>query len=412
MRLSKLGPIPVYLLMAVLDGVGFMTFATVSSVYRITEAGLDPLQLILVGTVLEASVFLFEIPTGVVADVFSRRLSLIIGFAMIGAGFILEGALPIFGTILLAQAVWGIGYTFTSGARQAWLADELGDDGRVGDAFLRGSQARQVGSLVGIGLSVALASVFIGLPLMVGGAAMILLAVVLMFVMPEQGFTATPRAERQTWRSMRTTLGSGLTAVRMHHVLMAIIAIELFYGASSEPFDRLWAKHMLDLFVFPTFGNLDPVVWFGIIQAAALGFGIGATWLIRRAVDVDSPGVPLRLLSAANGLTMAAALVFALSGNFALSVSMVLFTSLIRQVAEPVVNAWINQMVESRYRATVFSLHGQANAFGQVAFGPVMGGIATLTTLRTALVGVAVLLVPPQGIYAWLGLRSSGDDSR
>ena len=401
-----------YLLMSVLEGTGFATFATMSAVYRITEAGRNPLELILVGTVLEAAVFLFEIPTGVVADVFSRRLSLIIGFAMIGLGIMLEGALPIFGTILLAQAVWGIGHTFTSGARQAWLADELGDDGRVGDAFLRGSQVRQVGSLVGIGLSVALASVFIALPLIVGGAFFVLLAVVLMVVMPERGFTPTPRAERQTWRSMRTTLGSGLTAVRMHYVLMAIIAIELFLGASSEPFDRLWTKHMLDSFVFPALGSLNIVVWFGIIEAVGLALGIGTTWLIRRAVDVDKPGIPLRILSITTGLSMATALVFALSGNFVLSVSMVLFTSLMRRIADPVVEAWLVQMVEPRYRATVFSLHGQANAFGQVAFGPVMGVMATLTTVRAALVGVAVLLVPPQGIYAWLGLRSSEDDSR
>ncbi|HBJ31140.1 MAG TPA: MFS transporter, partial [Dehalococcoidia bacterium] len=116
MRFKKFDPIPVYLLMGFVEGAGFASFATMAAVYRITEAGLNPLELILVGTALEAAVFLFEIPTGVVADVFSRRLSLIIGFALIGAGIMLEGAFPLFGTILLAQAVWGVGYTFTSGA--------------------------------------------------------------------------------------------------------------------------------------------------------------------------------------------------------------------------------------------------------------------------------------------------------
>ena len=51
-------------------------------------AGLDPLQMVLVGTVLELSVFLFEIPTGVVADVVSRKLSVVIGHAMMGLGFL------------------------------------------------------------------------------------------------------------------------------------------------------------------------------------------------------------------------------------------------------------------------------------------------------------------------------------
>ena len=75
---------------------------TASGIFAVTEAELNPLQLVLVGTALEASSFLFEVPTGVVADVYSRRLSIIIGNVLIGAGFILWGAFPLFVTILLA----------------------------------------------------------------------------------------------------------------------------------------------------------------------------------------------------------------------------------------------------------------------------------------------------------------------
>jgi DHA3 family tetracycline resistance protein-like MFS transporter len=52
--------------------------------------------LVLVGTVLEPSVFIFEIPTGIVADVYSRRLSIIIGQVLIGLGFMVEGLFPVF----------------------------------------------------------------------------------------------------------------------------------------------------------------------------------------------------------------------------------------------------------------------------------------------------------------------------
>jgi hypothetical protein len=72
-----------------------------------------------VGTTLEGCIFLFEVPTGVVADVYSRRLSIIIGFFLIGAGFIVEGSFPVFGAVLLSQVFWGIGYTFTSGATES-----------------------------------------------------------------------------------------------------------------------------------------------------------------------------------------------------------------------------------------------------------------------------------------------------
>ena len=376
-----------------------------SAVYRIQEAGLDPIQLILVGTVLEISVFLFEVPTGVVADVHSRRLSLIIGYAMIGIGLVLEGALPVFATILVAQAIWGIGYTFTSGARQAWLADELEDGIGAGRIFLKGAQLEQIGALAGIALSVVLATISVALPLIVGGIMFGILAVALVVIMPERGFSSTPPINRTSWREMRTTFAAGVTTTRTHPVLMAIIAIELFTGASSEPFDRLWTLHMLEIFEFPSPWGLNSLVWFGVIGAGALLIGTILTWFIRRMFDVDEPRTPRRLLAVTNASVIASTLVFALSGSFALAVSMVIATTVLRRISEPVADVWLIQHTESAYRATVFSLRGQANAFAQVALGPAMGILAVMTTLRTALVGASTLLAPSQVIYALLGER-------
>src|SRR5574338_16219 len=86
------------------------------TVFYFTVVELNPLQLVLVGTVLEASTLLFEIPTGVVADTYSRRLSIIIGVFTLGAGFLLIGLARTFPLVLLAQVICGLGYTFTSGA--------------------------------------------------------------------------------------------------------------------------------------------------------------------------------------------------------------------------------------------------------------------------------------------------------
>ena len=91
---------------------------TVSMVFMVTVVGLDPLQMVLVGTVLELSAFLFEIPTGIVADVYSRRRSIIIGYFMVGSGYMLLGLFPRFNVILLSQVIWGVGSTFLSGASQ------------------------------------------------------------------------------------------------------------------------------------------------------------------------------------------------------------------------------------------------------------------------------------------------------
>jgi MFS transporter, DHA3 family, tetracycline resistance protein len=111
----------------------------VTSLYEATVAGLTPVQLILVGTALEVSAFVFEVPTGIVADVYSRRLSIIIGYVLMGLGFLVEGFFPAFLPILLAQVIWGLGYTFTSGATQAWISDEVGEE-TANKLFLRGTQ--------------------------------------------------------------------------------------------------------------------------------------------------------------------------------------------------------------------------------------------------------------------------------
>ncbi|GAA0394688.1 hypothetical protein Acor_64290 [Acrocarpospora corrugata] len=129
------------------------TAFTLNLVYQAQVAGLGPLQLILVGTVLETVCFLAQVPTGVLADLRSRRLSVIIGYLLFGAGFLIEGLFPAFGAILLANVIWGIGATFVDGAQEAWIVDEVGPK-QAGDILLKGSQFGQGGAVCGIGASV------------------------------------------------------------------------------------------------------------------------------------------------------------------------------------------------------------------------------------------------------------------
>ena len=388
-----------------------MTYGILAPVYRIEEAGLNPLQLVLVGTALEASVFLFEIPTGIVADVYSRRASIIVGFLMIGAGFIVEGSFPTFATIVLAQVIWGVGYTFTSGAQQAWLADEVGGQG-VGRIFLRGSQVGQVGALIGIGAGVALGTIGLGLPLVVAGALMIGLAFFVALVMPEAGFRRTPGDERESWRAMGQTFIGGVRAIRLRPMLAVVVAVTVIYGAASEPIDRLWPIHLLTNFEFPSVGGLDTVVWFGIIGATSLLIGIAVTEAVRRRFDVDEPRTTIRLLAVLNLVHIASVAVIALAGSFALAVTVLLASRVIRGVIDPVLDAWTNQYLDSKIRATVFSMRGQGDALGQIVFGPAMGALATLATIRSALMGVAALLLVAQPLYIFSGRHERDRDSR
>lgn len=139
----------VYLVHAGVAAFAFTVMATLSSVYRFQEVGLTPLQLVLVGTVLEATVLLAELPTGVLADTVSRRLSLLVGTVLIGIGFVLEGLVPTLTAVLAAQVIWGVGAAFESGAVEAWLSDEIGERA-ASRAFLRAAQVQQAAALAGI----------------------------------------------------------------------------------------------------------------------------------------------------------------------------------------------------------------------------------------------------------------------
>ncbi len=121
---NKLSAYKIYLLFSAITAMCFSLIATVMIVYHIENVHLNPLQLILVGTTLETACFIFEIPTGIVADVYSRKLSIVIGAVLTGLGLILEGSISSFIFVLAAQIVWGVGSTFISGSLAAWFAAE------------------------------------------------------------------------------------------------------------------------------------------------------------------------------------------------------------------------------------------------------------------------------------------------
>jgi MFS family permease len=150
-----LPPAALYRLRAVTWGYFMWATFTLYALYVVRDAGLTPAQLLIVGIVLEFTVFVFEIPTGVLADAVSRRLSIIVGTAIAGAGWVVMGLFPSFEGIIAGQFLWGFGYTFVSGSNEAWLADEVGEDEAVRlypQAAQWAQGARIAGVLTGAGL--------------------------------------------------------------------------------------------------------------------------------------------------------------------------------------------------------------------------------------------------------------------
>ena len=403
MLTRRLLPAPtIYLLIQGLGSACMATAFTLSAIYRSQSAGLDPFQLILLGTALEAACFAFEIPTGVVADAISRRLSVIIGYGLIGVGIILEGSLPVFATILVAQVVWGIGATFTSGAETAWLADEVGEDAAA-RLYMRGAQAGQVGAFVGIILSVALASVRLNLPFLVGGVGMVGLAALLWRSMPEAGFTPVPRAERETWAALGNTFRGGLAEARRSPRIGTIFLVAAIAGAASEAYDRLWEVRVLQVGL-PDAGDLDPLVWFGVINVAGLLLSVGTTEIVRRRALPEREAAVIRwLVWVKAGLVLAVAAV-AVAPSFLWAMVAVWAVTILRGLNGPLSMAWLNRDLPSRNRATILSMYGQADALGQIGGGPVLGAVGARSGLPAALAGAALFLSPS----IWLTHRAKG----
>ncbi len=392
-RNLKLDASKVYLFIEFTASAFFSMMFVSMSLYEATVAGLSPMQLVLVGTALEVSAFVFEIPTGVVADAYSRRLSIIIGYLLMGAGFLVEGLFPAFLPILLAQVIWGLGYTFTSGATQAWITDEIGEE-PANKLFLRATQVGLTASLFGMGAAALIGGSNVALPIIVGAIGVILIGVTLIFIMPETGFHPTPREDRNNWQHMGHTFNQGMKVVRSQPRLMNIVGVGLFFGLYSEGFDRLWVKHILDTFELPAIFGSNQVAFFSALRVAGSLLTILAMRFVEKRVDTGSPLAIGRSMLAVTGLISAALIGFALSPWLALTLGLYLTIYVFRNVAGPLQSAWVNQKLPSNVRATVHSMFSQVDAFGQMAGGPVVAVIARFASVIAALSTSGLLLTP------------------
>jgi len=393
-----MGAYPLYLVMEGATALLMTMIFTASSIYQVSRVGLNALQLVLVGTTLEVSAFLFEVPTGVVADVYSRRLSVITGMFLIGLGFIVEGSFPLILPNLLAQVLWGLGYTFTSGATQAWITDEIGE-AAAGKAFLRSNQVGNLAALFGIGAGMLLGSLRINLPILLGGSGMVVLGIFLAVCMPETGFKPAPREERSSWGQMLHTFLEGLRMVRRRPALGTILSIGLIYGLYSEGLDRLWTKHMLDQFALPLASIAQPVVWLGLMRAMGLLLSIGGTELAQRRVNTENSKRLAQALQWITVLLVAGVFSFALAGTLLLAMLAYWLVYVTRNVIGPLYTAWVNQRLDSQVRATVISMSSQVDAIGQIAGGPAVGLIGNLVSVRAALLTSGVILTPVLVLY-------------
>ncbi|MDF2723389.1 MAG: transporter [Paenibacillus sp.] len=301
----KLQSSNVYIIIGFITSLANATMFTTYAVYQVIALGLSPLQLLLVGMVLEVTVLVFEGITGVMADVYSRRRSVIIGMFVLGFGFLLEGGaiwlaaasplLSAFMWLLLAQVVFGIGATFISGADTAWIVDEVGEES-VGRIFLKAKRIGLFGTLAGIALSVGLSALGPNLPYVAGGIMYLILGIFLIFTMKETKFERAVNGSQAVshWSAMKVTWLSGTRVIRRNPVLLTILIVTIFSGAASEGYDRLCQAHLIVDVGLPLDERFAPALWFGLIAVLSTLLSLMVMWIAEKRIEMSSERVAFR----------------------------------------------------------------------------------------------------------------------
>lgn len=358
---------------------GFWLAATV---WWVVELGLGPIELVAMGAVLEVSVLLSETPTGVVADLMSRRRSVIIAQVVMGLSFIWAVVSHNYWVILPAQAMFGIGWTFRSGADTAWVTDELKGMGTATDDDIEKLLIRKHRFSFGVGLISLFSAMVIGsiwnvrVAAVVAGVAALLVALGMRLAMREDHFT--PGRERE--RGFLDTLKEGFTVIRTRPRLRVLVGVIVVLDMGSEAFDRLGHKFFIDEGGFEDDSLVGLWVLFSVLALAGLVVNALSGHMLEKGYGVARLAVVLLFIATAGAFLTAAT-------NLVVVIGLgLMMQDATRESLWPVLEGWANRDAPSEVRATVHSLMGQATASGELLGGLTLAAIAEATSIRFVLV--------------------------
>ncbi|GLC89600.1 MFS transporter [Lysinibacillus piscis] len=381
----------------------FWCVFTINILYYVKIVDMNALQLIIIGTILECTIFLFEIPTGLIADLKGRKVSIILGYGLIGSGFLLEALFPVFIAIVASQVLWGIGYTCISGATQAWITDEVGI-AHIDKIFLINTQAENIGTCSGIIIAIACSFVSLQFSILIGGIGFVLLAIyVYVFLQEQRQLTISPTSlTYPVWLVIKEVAGSVKKSVLLQYCLW----IALIVGCYSEALDRLWILHLQHL--LPT--ALTHKQYIVLIGGLQLAISISVICLFTIFSKFEYPWKAQQLFKVIQGcyaLLIVMMLLFTLANELFLLVGSFFILQVTRQTLGTFEQIWFNQIIpENSNRATFLSVKSQMDAFGQIGGGPVTGILSQLTSVKIGLLCSAILLSPVLYLYNKIRLKS------
>ena len=465
-------PDRLFLLTGGVQGLAF-SWGLPAMVWWVVDLRLSPFRLAVLGTALVLSILVTETPTGVVADLYSRKYSVVAAYVVMGSAMALTPVTELFGVLVTWQVLWGVGWTLQSGAATAWVTDEIahhtshshrsaavmpvepqtavadpgaddggaadgdpgaGDSGAGGDAagsdpsrqvdglIVRHAVFRSVGVMVGLVAATAMGAWSVRGSMAVMGLLAIAAAGYLAVTMPEAGFESprrradgAPKPSRTSaWKDAFALWKRGAQLVRRSPSLLAVTLSAAVAAGAWEANDRLSVLRLFELGLTELDGQ-EAVLFFGatwfVMSALAIPM---MTWLRRRLErsQADQRSARRDAFLLARFLTVAAAgaLAMALSPWFAVALIGWAVLDVAGETAYSLTEAMANRHADSSVRATVVSFVGQAQAVGEVSIGLALGTVAQIVSVPFALAVAAALFAVSAAPAAIVGWRTAASE--
>lgn len=355
------------------------------SVRLVVDLDFSALQLILMGTAIELGVLLGEIPTGVIADTFSRKWSVVAGTLLLGVAQLASGLVELWPAYLVTQFVWGLGWTFLSGAEVAWITSEIGSAEETEPLLFRRGRLQFVAMIVGVFVFGGL-GYFVSMQASVitAGAIGVLWSVALAAAMPENNFS---RATSHRWKQALATLRAGAAHIRATRALRVLGVALVVAAIAAEAIDRLNTRRLEDLGLSD---QASPVIVFGLVTIGTSAVAAIFLWRLESRFVGRNVVTGMAMLFAAVGVG-----VFAVAHTPVVVLAAVVLVAQggLLDVTDPLIDVWVNALASHDERATVHSFVGQMRACGEIGGGVMLGTVAAVFTLPTALTASAVLFI-------------------
>lgn len=339
------------------------------------DAGLTNFEAFLANSFFTLGMVVFEIPTGMVADSRGRRTSYLLGTVTLGISTLLYYLLWIMHAPFVGWAVvsvlLGLGFTFFSGAVEAWLVDALDASdykGSLEKVFGRAQMAGGIAMLVGTLGGGVLAQMFdLGTPYIVRGVILLALFIVAWRVLRDIGFT--PERTESPLRAMRTLLqksyenGLRVPPVRwlmLSAMLMSSVGFYVFYA--------------LQPYLLQLYGNSSAYIIAGLaatlVAAAQIGGGMLAG-KVRGLFKQRTSAIVLLVV-----VPSAVLIGLYLTQNFYVALVLVFVWGLAFAATSPIRQSYLNGMIPKAQRATVLSFDSMLSNVGGSAIQPGLARVA------------------------------------